>query len=212
MQDLNVLYMSAFNAECNPLAVGYAVNGTDAIAKWTSATPAQGELLQKSLDALLQNDVNLASAFPDSWYTNDWENKTNPSAITQFLYSPHGAGQISDVDNDSGSITIYGEVGPLPGHEEDGTNSSYCFGSTIPAYPFKGGVSNATYWTYGVFGVRDGEPTWYDINPNDLTASTVSATTTATTLSGKINDAVKINGSGLFDCLAEALLLYGFQN
>jgi len=210
MQDLNVLYMSAFNTECNPLAVGYAVNGTDAVAKWTSATPAQGELLQKSLDALLQNDVNLASAFPDAWYSNDWENKTNQSAITQFLYSPNGAGQISEPGNDSGSITIYGEVGPLPGHEEDGANSSYCFGSTIPSFPFKGG-SNATYWNHGIFGVSDGKPAWFPINPNDLTATGITANSTATSLSGKINDIVKINGSGLFDCLTEALISYGFQ-
>ena len=52
------------------------------------------------------------------------------------MYSPNGAGQISEPGNDR-SITIYGEVGPLPGHEEDGANSSYCFGSTIPSFTFK---------------------------------------------------------------------------
>ena len=80
----------------------------------------------------------------------------------------------------------------------------------FPSFPFKGG-SNATYWNHGIFGVSAGTPAWFPIDPNDLTATGITANSTATSLSGKINDIVKINGSGLFDCLTEALISYHFE-
>lgn len=168
--DRNILYLSAFGKTVNNAVSGGAVEGilkeiaeskNPMVAPWTSATPLSGELLQASLNALLQNDTNLLSAYPDS-YLKPTYNSTSYTNIQQFSYAPAGAGQTvaSGDDGWTNSVMVSAYVGTVG----NGDTSAVMLGSLVPSYPFQQGK----VWNYGVFGVEDGEPTWFPVSKQFL--------------------------------------------
>lgn len=163
--DKSILFLSAFGQPCNMPFAGTAVNEnfksvTDAdnpiVAPWTSATPLSGELLQASLDALLQNDINLLSAYPDAYLKTQYDGNT--SNLQQFLYAPAGAGQVVESGSNgwTNSVVVSAVAGTLPGEA-----SGVMLGALVPATPFQQGRA----WNYGVFGVDRGVPTWFEVDP-----------------------------------------------
>ena len=205
-----ILFMSAFGAATNPAQERKMTDQSNYVsaycgigqapARWTSATPAQGELLQASLEALLQNDKNIEASYPISWVNN---NSDNSGALCNMNYMPN---------SDTESYTISGDKGPLPTPFEEAapTRTQICLGSTVPAYPFLEG----TQWTCGLFGVSDGKPTWFGAQdegapiyvPNlyASVAHNVRANSNETDLSAKLNDVFTVDGNGLFDVLVSA--------
>lgn len=169
MFDKNLLFLSAFGSACNMAVRGGAVDEKfdrafidNAVAPWCSATPLSGELLQISLDALLQNDINLLSAYPDAYVSQSYDG-TKAHNGEQFCYFPAGDGQGIETGGDTwnNSVTLSATIGSITGDTE---TSAVVLGSLVPAYPFKHGKE----WNYGVFGVSAGAPTWYDINVSAL--------------------------------------------
>lgn len=176
MFDKNLLFLSAFGEACNMAVRGSAVDGkfdraaiSNAVAPWCSATPLSGELLQVSLDALLQNDINLLSAYPDAYVSQSYDG-TKAHNGEQFCYFPAGDGQGIETGEDTwnNSVTLSATIGSITG----GTKTSgVVLGSLVPAYPFQHGKE----WNYGVFTVSEGKPVWKDIDLNELASIAYSA-------------------------------------
>lgn len=194
MFDKNLLFLSAFGKACNMAVRGGAVDEKfdrafidNAVAPWCSATPLSGELLQVSLDALLQNDINLLSAYPDAYVSQSYDG-TKAHNGEQFCYFPAGDGQGIETGEDTwnNSVTLSATIGSITGDTE---TSAVVLGSLVPAYPFKHGKE----WNYGVFGVSAGKPTWYDIDVSALTKFDMEEVQSVvggySAVSGKINDA-----------------------
>lgn len=173
MFDKNLLFLSAFGKACNMAVRGGTDGAVDdkfdravidnAIAPWCSATPLSGELLQVSLDALLQNDINLLSAYPDAYVSQSYDG-TKAHNGEQFCYFPAGDGQGIETGEDTwnNSVTLSATIGSITGPNNE--TSGVVLGSLVPAYPFQHGKE----WNYGVFGVSSGAPTWYNINVSAL--------------------------------------------
>lgn len=167
--DKSILFLSGFGQPVNKAVSGTAINGnfqnvTDsnnpAVAPWTSATPLSGELLQASLDALLQNDINLVSAYPDAYLKTAYTGGVTKN-IQQFSYAPAGTGQTVE-SGDAGwtnSVMVSSYVGTV-----GGPASAIMLGALVPAHPFQQGKG----WNYGLFGVQKGAPTWFPISEQFL--------------------------------------------
>lgn len=168
----NILFLSAFGQPCNKTYSGTAVNekfvdiagDTLVVSPWTSATPLSGELLQLSLDALLQNDINLLSAYPDAYFKPTTDESVN---MEKFTYQPTGTSKSYSVGDDgwTNSMTVSSTVGTIGGDA-----SGVMLGTTVPAEPFQAGNT----WNYGLFGVENGDPKWYPVDVSamskDITA------------------------------------------
>lgn len=170
MFEKNLLFLSAFGEACNMAVRGKAVDDkfnraaiNNAVAPWCSATPLSGELLQVSLDALLQNDINLLSAYPDAYVSQSYDG-TKAHNGEQFCYFPAGDGQGIETGEDTwnNSVTLSATIGSITGPNNE--TSGVVLGSLVPAYPFQHGKE----WNYGVFGVSAGAPTWYNIDVSAL--------------------------------------------
>ena len=158
--------MSAFGEQVNMAYAGTAVNekfkevqGSDTvvIAPWTSATPLSGELLQTSLDALLQNDINLLSAYPDAYAKDSYSGTA--ANVQKVVYSPLNDEYSIEAGKLENSVDITAELGSLTGE-----TTTVSLGSTVPSAPFKSGEG----WNYGLFGVSASKPTWFDCNVSAL--------------------------------------------
>lgn len=188
MFDKNLLFLSAFGSACNMAVRGGAVDEKfdrafidNAVAPWCSATPLSGELLQISLDALLQNDINLLSAYPDAYVSQSYDG-TKAHNGEQFCYFPAGDGQGIETGEDTwnNSVTLSATIGSITGPNNE--TSGVVLGSLVPAYPFQHGKE----WNYGIFGVSAGAPTWYNIDVSALDNFDISATTNVLTSASKI--------------------------
>lgn len=188
MYNESILFMSAFGQNVNWAYGDPAVNqkfqdlygsNTVAIAPWTSATPLSGELMQASLDALLQNERNLLSAYPDAYVKALYGAKSNN--VQKVIYAPIGDGQsvVSGTDEVKNAVTLSAEFGTL-----GGTASAAMLGATVPAEPFEQGKG----WNYGVFGVKNGMPTWYPYNIEEFVATNAGTSVLENIYSVYVND------------------------
>ena len=191
MYNESILFMSAFGQPVNMAYADAEVNekfkdlygsNTVAVAPWNSATPLSGELMQASLDALLQNDKNLLSAYPDAYLKPLYDGEANN--VQKIIYTPIGDGQsvASGTSEGGNSVTLSAEFGTLAG-----TVSAAMIGATIPAGPFERGKG----WNYGVFGVKNGAPTWFNYDIDKLAISNPGLTVIENQYGPYIDDSTK---------------------
>lgn len=212
--DESILFLSSFGKQCNKTYSGTAINEKFKeivgdgwiVSPWNSATPLSGELLQTSLDALLQNDINLLSAYPDAYFKPTDTESVNVERVT---YTPTGLGRSFSTGNDGwgNAMTLSSTIGTV-GTEAAGL----MLGSLVPAVPFLAGAA----WNYGLFGVENGEPKWYPVDVSatlekidDIQADTVY-TSHVTFEEDTTTKTVMVNGT--YSSLADFAKLFDNTN
>lgn len=130
----------------------------------------------------MQNDKNLLSAYPDAYLKPLYDGEANN--VQKIIYTPIGDGQsvASGTSEGGNSVTLSAEFGTLAG-----TVSAAMIGATIPAGPFERGKG----WNYGVFGVKNGTPTWFNYDIDKLAISSPGLTVVENQYGPYIDDSIK---------------------
>lgn len=176
---------------------------------WCSATPLMGELMQESLDALLENDLRLASSVPDCSLKNGKSDKIpkNPLSDLETAAAANLVG-LTDIKywTTGANDNLTTAVVATPNGGEDDT--PYALGMLVPPSLLVDGSNKKNK----LLACENGALVWKDFDTKTPTVNSIvigTNTTPPATAMSLLNDTVKVmSGSkqvGLGDLINQVI-------